>query len=254
MDLDRLLGDPEFEDLRKSYDLVGKKFESLGNLKSADFESSRSLFEDESLALGKPRPKRLEVLAVVAGLQFSEDLRRKIQEFQNEIREILDDSLAYWVLPQNLGLEFFVLKWPEQSLKKEQIFFGEEFLDKFQKSQFQVHFNGVQVHRDGCVIARGFDVGSIIRKCRNPLILNKRISSRQSNWSHVPLGRILEPFSATAYEKIKKLVNQSQTKIFHTELIECVSLIHETRWYMEENKLLGSKKLQPDKKDRLEVW
>lgn len=238
MDLAEIINDIDSNDLLKSYNLVYQKFKEHGNLDHSEFQTSRQLFEDASVAKKLPKPKKLEVVAVVAGLEFSAAFVKKLQDIQTAVSKILGDTVAYWVLPQNLGLEIFVLKWPEDNFSDKQFIIGREFLNNFQQREFKVHFNGFQIHRDGCVIARGIDFGSVIRNCRTELINKNIITSRQSNWAHVPLGRILEPFSDKKYQKLIEFIHESQDEIFHCEVIDKLALVHETRWYMEEKSIV----------------
>ena len=233
------------KDLITAYNVVSNRFNLKGNLNFKDFIESRNIYEPNSLNQLTPKPKQLEVIAVVCGLPFSNSLTLKLQTIQNQVQEILGSTLSYWVKPQNLAIEFFVIKWPDEIFQKEQLNIGKEFLNNFNKSKFHVHFNGFQIHRDGCVVARGIDTQAKIRKARLLLLKDQKIPVRQSNWSHVPLGRILEPFSDKAYSTLKTLVKESQKNIFHSELIENVLLVHEKRWYMEEREIIHSKKLAP---------
>lgn len=239
-----MLHDIDKTDLLASYDDIGSKFLTSENLKLPELKQSRSIFEKESLECRSPVPRKLEVVAVVAGLSFSKALIRKLTLFQTQIQSILGSGLAYWVLPQNLALEFFVIKWPDDEIKNDHFNVGMDFIHGFNQKEFFVEFNGIQIHRDGCVIARGVDQSAIIRRSREPLMKNSLIPERQSNWSHVPLGRILEPFSEATFHELKHLVNNSQTSSFYTEKIDKIHLVHETRWYMEERKIMLSKELR----------
>ena len=97
------------KDLISSYDAVSCLFQRLGNLKEQDFQSSRSLFQQYSLEIRSPSPKNLEVVAVVAGLPFTPVFQEKLVSIQLQIQEIIGDTLAYWVQPKNLALEFLYL-------------------------------------------------------------------------------------------------------------------------------------------------
>lgn len=225
------------EKLIASYDAVGSLFEGLGNLKEKDFQSSRNLFTGSSLEAREPAPKQLEVVAVVAGLPFTQAFQRKLSSIQHQIKEIIGDTLTYWVRPENFALEFFVIKWPEEEMVSDTFNVGKSFLLNFDQTAFPVHFNGFQINRDGCVVARGIDATGVIRKSRQSLQNQRAIPTRQSNWAHVPLGRILEPFGYDAYLKLLEVTKVSQKNTFHTEIIDKVNLVHELQWYME-NKLI----------------
>ena len=187
-----------------------------------------------------PSPKCLEVVAVVAGLPFTQCLQNKLILIQQAIQNILGDTLTYWVKPENLALEFFVIKWPDQDMAPQTFDTGKDFLSAFDRHAFQVHFNGFQIHRDGCVVARGIDTSGIIRTSRSVLQEKELIPQRQSSWAHVPLGRILEPFSNQSYSKLIEITGASQQEVFHSETIDNIKLIHELQWYMENKTTVSS--------------
>jgi len=226
-----------------SYDEVSYHFEEFGNLVKKDFQSSRKLFQLASLEKRSPSPKHLEVVAVVAGLPFSRIFQDKLLAIQNQIQEILGETLAYWVQPENLALEFFVIKWPDQDMALETFDIGEDFLLNFDRNAFPVHFNGFQIHRDGCVVARGVDTTGVIRDSRRALQKHGTIPQRQSNWAHVPLGRILEPFPDDTYLRLIEIKKASQRDTFHTEIIDKINLVHELQWYMENRQIVANKDL-----------
>jgi hypothetical protein len=226
-----------------SYDAVASLFESLGNLKENEFVSSRNLFTAASLETRAPSPKQLEVVAVVAGLPFSQGFQNKLTSIQHQIQKIIGDTLTYWVRPENFALEFFVIKWPEEEMGSDTFNVGENFLFNFDQTAFPVHFNGFQVNRDGCVVARGIDAAGIIRNSRRSLQDQGTIPARQSNWAHVPLGRILEPFGNDAYLELVELTKFSQKNTFHTEIIDKVNLVHELQWYMENKQITADTNL-----------
>ena len=60
-------------------------------------EISRSLFVDKSLADRKPRPKQLEVYALVSGISFEKAFMHNLVEARDELINIIDHTLAYWV-------------------------------------------------------------------------------------------------------------------------------------------------------------
>ena len=121
---------------------------------------------------------------------------------------------------------------------------GKEFLSNFRQTAFPVQFNGFQINRDGCIVARGIDQTGIIRSSRTSLQKKGIIPQRQSNWAHVPLGRILEPFSYQSYLKMIEITGKSQKTTFHTEIIDKVNLVHELQWYMENKRIIASIDLQ----------
>ena len=84
-----------------------------------------------------------------------------------------------------------------------------------------------------------------IRNIRSDLISNfKYLPNRQSNWAHIPLGRILEPVSENVFTQIKQKISQLSNLNIGTENIVEAKFIHETRWYMEERETLYTKKFK----------
>ena len=67
---------------------------------------------------------------------------------------------------------------------------------------------------------------------------------KQSNWAHVPLGRILAPIGEDKMIKIKKLIDELNKKMKHEILIDKIHLVNEKRWYMEEKEYLLTKTLK----------
>ena len=104
------------ENLKKSYDNVGNQiFEDLDFI-DENLKSSLNLFEASSIAKKVPIPKKLEVIALLSGLPFSTQALNYFSGIQNDINEIIPDALKYWVEPQNMGVEYLVLKWPDMSI------------------------------------------------------------------------------------------------------------------------------------------
>ena len=115
-----------------------------------------------------------------------------------------------------------------------------DYLSNFSHSPFPVQFNGFQINRDGCIVARGIDPTEIIRSSRRSMQKQEIIPQRQSNWAHVPLGRILEPFSYNSYLKLIEITQNSQKNTFHTEIIDKINLVHELQWYMENKRIIAN--------------
>ena len=66
---------------------------------------------------------------------------------------------------------------------------------------------------------------------------------KQSEWAHVPLGRILEPVSSKNFSYLRDFITQLSNQNIITIKINSLKYIHEKRWYMEEKDLLLEKKL-----------
>jgi hypothetical protein len=232
------------KNLDDSYNKVGKKIFKLNSLSSKSIKSSINLFTQISLKKKNPLPIKTEVYALVSGLSFSKDLVLSLVKSQKKIQKILKSTLCYWVKPKNLGVEYCVLKWPNNTWKKKWLKETESFLDSSNYQIFNFLVSGIQIHPDGCIVAKGFDSG-FIRKIRSDLLSNlKFFPKKQSNWSHIPLGRILEPISSSRLKEIKKEVKKLSNKYIGMERINHAKIVYETRWYMEKKKTLYIKKFK----------
>jgi hypothetical protein len=232
------------KDLEYSYDLVGKKIFEINSLSQKSIQSSINLFTHESLTKKIPQPIDVEVYTLVSGLPFSNDLINPLSKLKTEIKKILKDLVCYWVKPQNLAVEFCVFKWPNNSWEKKWLSEIKFFFDTKEYSSFDLIVSGIQLHQDGCIIAKGYD-GGFIRHIRSDLTSNLEfIPNKQSNWAHIPLGRILEPISGKVFEELKKTMRNISTTNIAIEKIIDTKLIHETRWYMEKKEVLYTKKFK----------
>ena len=232
------------KDLQQSYDLEGKKIFNKNSLSSDYLQKSINLFENKSLILKKPKPIDVKVYTLVSGQSFSVSLIEELEKIKNEIEIILNDTLHYWVKPENLGVEYCVLKWPVDLWKDNWLNQIISFIDSKEYESFELKISGIQLHPDGCIIAKGYDNGKI-RNIRTDLISNLQFTPRrQSNWAHIPLGRILEPVSGKIFDKLKKTMKQLSDKHISIEKIIDQKLIYETRWYMEKKEILYLKQLK----------
>ena len=226
------------KDLQQSYDVEGKKIFNLYSLSLKSLQNSINLFESKSLIIKKPKPIDVKVYTLVSGLSFSGSLIKELEQIKNEIGIILNDTLCYWVKPENLGVEYCVFKWPNDLWKENWLNQIISFIKSKEYESFELKISGIQLHPDGCIIAKGFDNGKI-RNVRNDLMSNLQFTpSKQSNWAHIPLGRILEPVSGKNFNKLKKTMKQLSDKHIGNEKIIDQKLIYETRWYMEKKEIL----------------
>ena len=229
------------KDLAKSYNLVGDKIFELNSLSQKSIESSVNLFTPRSLKKKIPQPIDVEVYTLVSGLPFSKDLIFSLSKLKNQITKTLKDLVCYWVKPENLAIEYCVFKWPNDPWKKKWLSEIKFFFDSKEYRSFDLVISGIQLHRDGCIIAKGYD-GGFVRNIRLDATSNlKFIPNKQSNWAHIPLGRILEPISGEVFERLKKNINKLSKIDIGKEKIINAKLIHETRWYMEKKKVLYTK-------------
>jgi hypothetical protein len=232
--------------LNESYERVGQETWKNKDFNSSSLEVSRSLFTEDSLIKRNPKPKNLEVYALLSGLPFDDGFSRKLVRIQKEIDQVLDGSLRYWVLQENLGLEYCVFKWPEYDWNKKWEWQIHNNLPRLNKP-FRFVVFGIQINPDGCIIAKGFDEGESIFKLRKKI--KDRLDflpDRQSSWAHIPLGRILEPIGEYKFSKLAKLCKELSSIYLASCEIKTLKFVHETQWYMEERELLKEYKTKTD--------
>lgn len=225
--------------LRDSYAAVGQKTWLTPDFQKENLEVSRRLYEPKSLELRKPKPKNLEVYALLSGLPFPGNLTEGLVQKQREISAIIGKALHYWVKPANLGLEYFVFKWPEESISRQEVDDISVMLESIRGKSFLFEIKGLQVNPDGCVIARGYDRSGTVFGIREAVKLNSASKShKQSAWAHVPLGRILEPLGPTRFSRLRDFFADNEDNLIASSLIGSVKFIHETRWYMEKREVI----------------
>tara|TARA_Y100000591_G_C21760549_1_gene659864 strand:+ start:448 stop:1161 length:714 start_codon:yes stop_codon:yes gene_type:complete len=231
-------------DLQNSYNSVGKKVFNINSLSQNLIQESIDLFTIESLKNKTPRPIDVDVYTLVSGLPFSRVLIDTLLNIENDIMKELQRTLCYWVKPENLAVEYCVFKWPKDNWKNSWLEEITNFLDKKHYKAFDFKISGIQLHEDGCIIAKGFDDG-FIRNIRSDIMNNlKFLPNKQSNWAHIPLGRILEPVPENVFFKVKQIIRSlSNINICEENVIDA-KLIHETRWYMEKRETLYTKKFK----------
>lgn len=227
-----------------SYNKVGKKIYKLEHLPDQLLRKSKSLFTNKSLQKKNPVPIKVDVYAMVSGLPFPEKLIKSLIKIKKKIKQNLQDSTCYWVEPKNLAVEYCVFKWPSDDLKKKWIIDIENYLRREKIKIFNFSIVGIQIHEDGCIIAKGYDDQATIRKIRSNLISNfKFLPSKQSNWAHIPLGRILEPVSKIKFQNLKKIAKRLSKKKIGTIKINRIKIVNEKQWYMKKKKIIFIKNL-----------
>jgi len=205
---------------------------------------SRGLFNKKSLELRKPEPKELEVYALLSGLSFSKKITNKLVSIQQSIDMVLGDSLKYWVLPLNFGVEYCVFKWPEENWDNTHASLINKELSLLRKSSFQFSIHGIQINPDGCIVAKGYDEDGIIFRIREKLKVNLEfLPKRQSGWAHIPIGRILEPIGVEKFSALETLINKMSDTFIVSDTINSIKFVHESRWYMEEKTILSELRL-----------
>lgn len=229
-----------FDHLTKAYSQVGTRTWLSEDFLEPNLESSRSLFTPESMASRQPRPKGLEVFALLSGLPFTPEFVNELVGAQQRISEVLGTTLHYWVAPANFGLEYCVFKWPTESLSEEQLHTIQGVLGSIRHQSYRFSIRGIQINPDGCVVAKGFDEGGVVFKVREQLKKELPfLPAKQSGWAHVPMGRILEPLGAEKFKKLYQLAESMSVSPAFTTEITSMKLVYETRWYMEEKAVIS---------------
>lgn len=228
-----------FQSLEKSYRDVGDLTWLYEDFVDEKLEISRSLFVDKSLADRKPRPKQLEVYALVSGISFEKAFMHNLVEARDELINIIDHTLAYWVEPENLGVEYCVFKWPDDDWDEKNLSVVMDAVARIRLPPFEFAIQGIQINPDGCVVAKGFAQPSVIFQVREELKKNILfLPERQSGWAHVPLGRILEPVGADKFACLRDAMKEISAREIAKTRIDVMRLVHERRWYMEEKTVL----------------
>ncbi len=225
--------------LEESYNAVGKKTWKDKDFDKFELEASRQLFTEVSLKEKQPRPKELEVYALLSGLPFNNSFIQSLVEVQEKIDQILDGSLRYWVSPKNLGVEYCVLKWPDHDWNKDWEGDINRELSTIAIPSFEFIVYGIQINPDVCIVAKGYDEGGAIFKLREKM--KRELSfypEKQSGWAHIPLGRILEPLGEVKFSSLAQQIQQLSKSYIASCKIDSIKFIHEERWYMENKSVL----------------
>lgn len=229
------------KNLEASYEIVGNEIYKYDNLSAHSLKSSIDLFTKKSLALKKPEPINVDVYGLVSGLPFSKNTVQSICNIINSFKDILKDKNCYWVEPDNLAVEYCIFKWPTDPWQAK---WSDEIICFLKSSNyyvFDLFICGIQLHADGCIIAKGYD-GGFLRKIRSNIILNLNfLPKKQSNWSHIPIGRILEPLSGSLFLDLKKLIDKFSKIKIGIERLNQAFFVHETQWYMKKKEILYEK-------------
>ena len=221
---------------RPNYDEVSSNTWKYSDLKEKNLKFSKTLFDFKKKIIV---PKKFEVLALLSGLPFSKILTYRILSTQKEISKIIGNKKHYWVEKNNLGIEYCVFKWPNDRLNHSDINKILKFVSKIKIKKFNVFFDGCQLNPDGCVVIKGFDVSKKILNLRR--LISKNINSlpkKQSNWFHIPVGRILEPIGKKNFLKLKNFFETNSKGWEHEEEIKDIKLVYEYQWYMKKKKEL----------------
>ena len=123
------------KDLKSSYEKVLNLFLLKKIIDKDDIKSSIQLFENQSILDSNPIPKKLEVVGIVSGIPFDVSFQKKIINIQSILSKNLGSTLHYIVKPNNLAVEYAILKWPTDDFPHETIKRTKDYLKntKFKK-------------------------------------------------------------------------------------------------------------------------
>lgn len=232
-------------EILKSYKSVYDKFLQKDIIEFADIKSSIDIFEYSSLRKRNPIPKKFEVFAVISGIPFDIDFVAKIVHIQRKLIDFFGNKLNYMVKKNNLAVEFCVLKWPEDPVSESIIDQTISTLRLLELRRFSFKIVGIQIHLDGCIILKGISEKMKIHSVRSNIMKSiNGFPEKQSNWSHVPIGRLLEPLNKTEKDELVRLIDSlNNTAVPFQTYIDKIHVVHESRWYMESVEVLFSKGL-----------
>ena len=223
--------------LLKSYHEVSKLMDERKDFLIEELESSRLLFKKNSFLNKKPITVKVDVYAILSGISFDEKTTQKIISIINSIKKILEGEDFYFVKPENLGIEYAILKWPKDEVNHELINETESFLNQIEIPRFNLNIIGIQLHTDGCVILKGVDHEREIFNFRKKLksYLNN-LPKKQSNWAHIPLGRILSPIGQEKMIALKDKIYKLNLELNFNIPIDKVHFVQEKQWYMVDKR------------------
>jgi hypothetical protein len=234
-----------FRHLKNSYREVGCKINDRDDFTLTELESSISLFHQQSPLESITRPIDVDVFAVLAGISFEKTFLSLIDTIYTKLLEIIRDNRFYLVEPKNLGVEYAVLKWPEDKYDPEIIKQALNVLDDFNGDAFYLKVFGIQLHTDGCIILKCVDENQSIFKLRKTLVSRvENIPKKQSNWVHIPLGRILSPIGRAGMVDLKAVIAEIDNELDYDIFVESIHVVHEKTWYMKNKSYLATKELR----------
>ena len=230
--------------LKSSYLKVGKKIIEKKDFDIVDLEKSRRLFTAESLINRRPVPINVEVYAVLSGISFNANFLALMKVIHEKLHTVLEDALYYFVKPENLGVEFAVLKWPDDDYDESVVVSAIKVLESSKIKTFIHKIFGIQLHTDGTILFKGIDQNCTILNLRERLVNQiSGIPKRQSEWAHIPLGRILSPIGKNKMKELKQVIEEIDNEIMFDIIVDAIHLVHEKQWYMEQKNYIYTKRL-----------
>lgn len=231
-----------FRKLNQSYEKISNLSSGLKDFDEKNLIASQKLFKKVSK---DPSPIDVEVLAILSGISFEKNFIEFITPIMASIKDILYLKNFYLVKPENLGVEYAVVKWPEDDLDAKLLKQAKEVVNSSELSKFKLKVYGMQLHIDGCIILKCIDENQSIFKFRNYLRENTdNLSIKQSNWVHIPLGRILSPIGEGTMSRLKDFILNCENTLNYDIEIDALHLVKEKKWYMEKKEYLLTKSLK----------
>ena len=233
---------PHFEKVDNNYQIVARQFENIDDYNITDLSGSRDLFLFEKNSGIKPNPILVDVIALLSGISFEDKFLHYIKPFLHSISNFLHKSLHYIVEPENLGVEYAILKWPTDNLNYALLENIKSYIANLSIRPFTLHAYGFQAHKDGCIIIKAIDEDRRILNLRDSLFkLFNDLPKKQSSWTHIPVGRVLEPIGINKMRNFKAFIKELNEEISYKIKIDSVHLVNETQWYMRDKKYLLTK-------------
>ena len=226
-------------ELINSYNIRYESFSKLESLTKEHVSISKKYFENSSLLERNPLPLKLDVYCVVAGLPFDINFIKYLKKIKTKLLDILSNSLNYLVQDSCHAVVLIVVKWPDDDFNET---ISKRLIKFFKNNYFKpiiLRTAGIQVHDDGCIILRCIDENSQFRLLRKDIINEiGQLPKKQSNWVHIPLGRILEPLNIEQTSLLKKFCLSTQISPHHTTTINKFYYVHEKQWYQTQIEFL----------------
>jgi len=222
------------------YQTVWQNTLDAGELPVEQIEKSRYYFEPDSTT-----PKEFDTYGVVALMPMPEHAQATFTDLWTDVMTALDNPAAYAVEPQNRHIELLLFSRPEEVMEQSTIDHNIQASFTAMQSNppqsFSVTFGRPFITPDGTVVAPGFPhPEAAIDNFRSAMCqaTNGNIPTKQSQWLHVSLGRILEPLDADrCREALQALDAHWGEPVIDLEVNE-LQWTHEKQWYMLKKDVL----------------
>ena len=235
------------EELQDLYDASLNETWAHDDFLPAEISESRKIFTPESLDRRIPVTKKYEVWAWVWGAPLPYCLTKELEGVQQQVKEILGSTMAYFVEPRLQGTELSRLKMPEDELTNEEIDRARRVARVYlsEECPFQVDYEGIGITPKAVLVAKGYDSSGVVPKIRRELESRVHYASKnQSSLVHIPLGRILEQVGPKKFERLKEFVYDNWERPLGNVIVSRINLVHERQWY-DEKEVIDTIPLHP---------